>query len=290
MTNLKVQKALHLSEELKKKKPNVNHLYMVTRKIDGIYIYIDFDVETGWGYIHSRANRIIPAFKFLQPTLGNRLAIPSTNMRLIAEAYIDNTPFHILAGVFNRSVGNFDATEVKFNVHDVVTEANVLPAIERFSAIPHVLTKGDDRFTRAELLHVSNSPDLWEKTFNEVVKDGYEGIVLKQANSIYSSGKRNSSLMKIKREVTADLLAIRLEETTGEKGEPNVNLVLLSKDNVEISVRVGNFEERESFLANPAIVIGRVVEIAAMEKLPNGTYREPVYKYIRDDKNAEEID
>ena len=290
MTNLKVQKVLHLAKELTKKKPNVNHLYMVTRKIDGIYIYIDFDVETGWGYIHSRANRIIPAFKFLQPTLGNRLAIPSTNMRLIAEAYIDNTPFHILAGVFNRSVGNFDATEVKFNVHDVVTEANVLPAIERFSAIPHVLTKGDDRFTRAELLHVSNSPDLWEKTFNEVVKDGYEGIVLKQANSIYSSGKRNSSLMKIKREVTADLLAIRLEETTGEKGEPNVNLVLLSKDNVEISVRVGNFEERESFLANPAIVIGRVVEIAAMEKLPNGTYREPVYKYIRDDKNAEEID
>ena len=290
MTNLKVQKALHLSEELKKKKPNVNHLYMVTRKIDGIYIYIDFDVETGWGYIHSRANRIIPAFKFLQPTLGNRLAIPSTNMRLIAEAYIDNTPFHILAGVFNRSVGNFDATEVKFNVHDVVTEANVLPAIERFSAIPHVLTKGDDRFTRAELLHVSNSPDLWEKTFNEVVKDGYEGIVLKQANSIYSSGKRNSSLMKIKKGKSVDLLCINTFKTYGEKGNENTNITLINSLGHEVTVRVGKHSDIANIDADSSYIVGQVCEIKIMEQLDSGIYREPTFYCIRDDKNAEEID
>lgn len=263
---------------------------MLTKKIDGWFVYIDYDTDLGWQPVKSRAGRVIPAFEFLHYQLGDMLAIPDTNLRIIAEAHIGMTPFHVVNGIFNRSTGNYDATEVEFTIHDLVMEANITPAIDRFKCIPNILLPRQTRFSRAELLHVSSSQSLWDYTFNQVVDEGYEGIVLKQVDSIYNEGKRNSTLMKMKKNLTADLLAIQLEETIGEKGEDNVNLVLQSKDGVEITVRVGNFEERAGFLANPRSVIGKVVEIGAMEKLVDGTYREPVYKCIRGDKLQSEID
>lgn len=290
ITNYKPQKAKHLFLELEKKKPTISGDYMVTEKVDGWYVYLDYVVGQGWGDITSRAGRAIPSMKFLSPDLDTMLGRPLENCRLICEAVIEGMVFSELNGVFNRSKGDCDAVNVSLVAHDLIFESNELSAIERYMLIPALLGKQvkGKRFCIAELLHVSSSVEMWKHVFEAVVTAGGEGIVMKKAASLYSPDKRNNDLMKIKEEVTADLLCTDMYETTGTKGNPNTNLSLVTKAGVLITVRVGKFSDIAEMEADSPI--GKVIEIAAMKKLKEGTYREPRFKAIRHDKNPTEID
>jgi len=293
---IKPQKVKHLHLELEKKAPNIDHIYMVTEKVDGIFAYIDYTLETGWGTIHSRAMRELPSLYEYTNHFAASLGIPTVACRILMEVYIPDTPFHILNGIFNRSKGDCHAGDAHFLLHDIifpnpVDSSRLLPytALERFNLLK-TLNPESSIIKIAELLNASSSPELWRACFNRVVAEGGEGVVLKQADAIYQPDKRNSSLMKIKEEVTVDLLCVRIYETVGTKGHDNLNLVLKSKDGLEITVRVPKPEEADSFIDNPELIVGKVVQIKAMKKLSTGLYREPRYEAIRYDKTIAEID
>lgn len=288
---MKPQLAKHLHLELEKKKPAISGLYMVTEKFDGIYAYIDF-IDGEWGDITSRAGRVIPSLQFLTPTFKHSLREPLWNCRLIMEAVIDGMKFHELNGVFNRSKGACDAVGAKFIVHDVVPYNNTLNAVDRFRLIPSIIGEqdGGNRFERVDLLWLSSDIERWREAFNKVVENGGEGVVLKEADSLYHPDKRNSSLMKIKEEITADLLCKSIYFTKGKKGNDNLNALLKSKEGIEINVRIPKHEDVDAFTKDQSLIVGRVVEIGAMKKLPDGMYREPRFKAVRHDKNITEID
>jgi len=288
---MEVQQVKHLHLELEKKSPNIAHDYMVFEKLDGWYCYIDYSVELGWGRIMSRAGRPIPSMEYLHPKLSELLGEPGVTLRLIAEAIIPDTPFHALNGIFNRSVGDYYALDAVFAVHDIVFPSKPTEiAIDRFAHIYYILPSNSTKFFRAELLQVSDSPSLWKTCFDKVVADGGEGIILKQVDGIYCPGKRNSTLMKIKEEVDADLLCISLYDTVGEKGGENLNMILQDSKGNETVVRVGKLEEAELYRASPNKAIGHVFKIKAMKRLSGGKFREPRLDYRRDDKTGEEID
>ena len=163
MVNFKPQLVKHLHKELEKVKPDISHDYMVTVKEDGWFVSIPYTVKDGWGNITSRAGRVIPSMEYLTPVLHTYLGRPGVDLIVIAEAVIPDTPFHILNGVFNRSTGDCDAKDVNFIVHDLLEE-QAQSAITRFNSIEsHLLLTGI--FKRAELLHVSNNPELWQEVY-----------------------------------------------------------------------------------------------------------------------------
>lgn len=288
MKDFKPQLVKHLHKELEKVKPNINHDYMVTTKEDGWFVSIPYTVKDGWGNVTSRAGRPIPSMRYLTPILHSFLGKPVEDLIVIAEAVIPNTPFHILNGVFNRSTGDCDAEEVEFIIHDMLQAASHT-ALTRFNAISsYLLLTGI--FSRTKLLHVSSSPELWNKVYQEVISKGGEGIVLKQTDGLYCSGKRNSSLMKIKEAVTIDLLCIDLYGTVGEKGGDNLNMVLEDSKGNLTTVRVGKLEEAALYRDMPEEAIGHVFEIHAMKELEGGKYREPRLYCRRDDKTKKEVD
>ena len=284
-----MQKAKHLHLELEKKKPNIDHDYMITVKTDGWYVYSDFLVGQGWGNIMSSRDRQIPSMEHVSHLYLESLASPPVSCRLIMEAYIPNTKFHILNGAFNRSVGNYRADDVHFIAHDLVPLDTPTKALARFKAIPS-LQLDNDRIQRADLLLVSSNIDLWKRCFDKVVAAGGEGIILKQADGIYQPGKRNSSLLKIKEEVEADLLCTEIYYTIGTKGHDNMNLRLVSKDCTETTVRVAKHVDIAKFELDPNNVVGQVVKIKAMKRLEHGKFREPRFDYVRYDKHPEDTD
>lgn len=297
MPDFEPQKVLHLRLEQAKKKPKLDRLYLITAKLDGWYGFIDYHPSSGWGYPRNE-NRVIPSWMFTKEWFEKHIPIPHEATRFIFEAVIHDTPFHILNGIFNRK--SEDAKDIQFILHDVlkldsffIESRKENLAGERYKLLQAIglpyHTEDKYRISVSPLLAATKHESIWKDCFENVVEEGGEGIVLKAEDGLYTPGKRNSDLLKWKLEETFDLLVIDMFWTTGEKGNPNLNLKLQNKDGVEVPVRVPKDKDILHFTTkdNP---IGSVATIKCMKKLEDGSYREPRFSHIRYDKQTHEID
>jgi len=267
------------------KTPKVKGEYIFTEKKDGIFVCIDYcPKQQQWLKPKSFAQRIIPAFDHIDLN-QKRLAI-GRECRLIMEATIPGLDFHTANGIFNRK--NELATDTVFWLHDVYLPGTLAKAAERWKQVEELHSLCG--FEKMPLLGCSSNPDDWQRWFDQVVEVGGEGVVGKQAHSLYAPEGRNESMIKIKEEISRDLLCIRLERTIGKKGEPSLSLVLLNKVGQEITVVVPKDSDQIRYETTPTEAVGRVFEVKAMKESPNGQLREPRLKVRRDDKTAEEID
>ena len=121
---------------------------------------------------------------------------------------------------------------------------------------------------------------------HSVVRNGFEGIYCKQIDHTYEPGKRVNTAIKIKFRPTADLHCIDVTDGTGKYSGMIGSLVL--KDKWGRVVQVGSGLSDYERMQSPDYFIGKVVEIEYEQLL--GTYIQPTYVRIRDDKSIEDID
>ena len=294
---MEAQKVLSLHKELLKKKPQLQGEYMLSVKEDGWYLTIDY-WNGEWQPIRSSAGREIPSTSILHKLIFDKLPRPNKNVRLIMEGTIKGHDFYSMNGLFNRSVGDFllDPQSVLFYVHDCIpldtyfiTKTLENQAIERWKTLSQLdISNVKDSIILHAPIDVCGYGELWYRHFNEVIEQGKEGIVCKRTTSLYTPGKRNSDLVKIKLEETFDLHCVDMQLSYGEKGNSSTNLLLVDKRGTQVIVRIGKDKDIASFsLSSP---VGKVVEIACMGKTPAGSYRQPVFKTIRNDKVYGDID
>ena len=292
MANINIQKVLSLHKAESLKTPKIQGDYLISSKIDGWYCYIDYDVITNSWYIPCSSRlREIPAFRWSRRVFDS-LPSPKESCRFIMEATIPGMDFHTMNGLFNRSKGECSCHDVVFHIHDYIplrtyfdrTEVRNT-ALERYKTLQHLDVSNTNGTIRIHpILGVSPAKEIWMYYFDEVVSKGGEGVVLKRAESLYTPGKRNSDLMKIKEEITLDLLCTRAYRTVGEKGHDNINLVFTRKNGAEITVRLGKDKDVALFEEADTNFVGRIGEVKAMEELENGALREPRFLRIRNDK------
>lgn len=280
---MEMQKALHLHLELEKKKPNVNHKYIVTEKKDGWWTAIDYDGNR-W---HPPKQSSLETAYSLSHTLPQWEALPRPPRpcRIIAEAKIPDIDFHTMNGIFNRRKEY--AEGVEFHLHDLIFDVNE-PALDRYSRLRGIDFNYHKGLFLLPIIDVTD--DLGKvKGYAEGIWDQEgEGVVLKRVDSPYKPGKRDSSLMKIKLEKTFDLLCIDMYWTQGEKGNDNLNLMLKNLKGITVPVRVGKHSDIHHF-TNVESPVGRVVQIKCMKQLLDGSYREPRFQHVRYDKKITEI-
>jgi ATP-dependent DNA ligase len=216
-------------------------------------------------------------------------------MVLIAEAYIPDNTFQVTNGIFNRSVGEYRCKDVVFICHDlIVPNSTANTALERYTLLQQFFDATWDTVKRTfkvapVLLASPFHEKLWYETFDKVANAGGEGIVAKREDSVFSFGKRNSDLLKLKLETTVDVLAVRLEEGFGDKGNPSLTLVSRRSNGAEIRTVIGKHSDQALFRAKPAEVIGKVIEVKAMEEYQDGQLRQPVFVRVREDKSSNNI-
>jgi hypothetical protein len=289
MFNIEPQKVLHLWKEEEKKTPKLHGRFIESIKLNGWYVYIDFDPRKGWSEIHSSAMRPIPAFEKYKEQFD--IFETGVARRLIAEAIIPGMDFFEMNGLFNRSAGNCHANGVEFHFHDmlVIPRLNTT-AIDRYRELEDFVCH---KQTETIKLHPTRNlrnytKEVWYEIFNEVVEAGEEGLVFKRADSIYTPGKKNSDLVKMKMEDTFDLLCKRMYWTKGEKGNDNLNLDLENKLGIITPVRIGKYSDIAEFQRDSPV--GKVIEIKAMMKTKYGNYKEPRFNRVRGDKLPKDID
>lgn len=283
---MKIQKVKHLKDEMSKQKPNLLGEYILTEKIDGIYGYMDYTPDIGWSRVHTSRHRELWSVEHLRRSLVPHMFVFDYNVRLLFELYIPDTPFHTLNGIFNRR--REQAEGAVLLCHDLVTPRNPV-ALTRHDMVTRIVSLADrPELQAAKILNISSDPEVWWKEFSKVTKRGGEGIVLKHKDSIYKPGARDSTLMKMKQSLTLDLEVIGITQTTGKKGELAANLVLKRKSGTLINIVVPKDIDRDNWLVDPTLIVGKVVEVKCMQELQaGGKLREPTLYSIRTDKTVE---
>lgn len=285
-----IQKAKHLFLEMDKKKPDVDYPYMMFEKHDGWFGYLDFPSCI----IHSRAQREIPAVKELSDLIrSNR---PQAKGRLLFEIMIEGLEidsFSELNGILNRKYEQ--AEDVYLQVHDYIPDFSFckLTADKRYAYAKEVVARiGIPQVRLSPILGISNDPEQWHKMAEKVQSYGGEGLILKNSKALYTAGKRISSLMKIKEELTVEMVVTKVVRGEGEHSNMAGKLVCQDKDKTlhEIGMGCMKHDQRISIMLDPSTIVGSVVEIKAMKKLKDGKYREPRFKAERFDKGVHELD
>ena len=283
----KPQKALHLHIEEEKKKPkHLGHDYVVFEKYDGWYGYLDL----AEGIVRSRVGREIPSCKLLSEKI-----MDTTYRRhgvAIFEILLHGiTEFSELNGILNRSKGDCTRDDAYAKVHDLVTDPAMVYRDRHNQMLSTFGTdNGRTDIQVAKYLDVSSNPTIWKRRVEDVWERGGEGIILKRVEAPYSMDKRNFDLMKIKEEVTLDLLVVGLENGQG-KYDGCVG-ALVCKDQKGNTHHISGMtdDQRWEWVRNESAIIGKVVEVKAMKVNKDGSLREPRFKAIRYDKTSKDID
>ena len=289
----KPQKVQALKDALKLKTPKLYGNYYITEKKEGWLISIAYDHYIGeWSYpISSAGNINLPLEHTI--SLFQALPKPHNSCVLIAEVIVEGLPFAILNGLLNRTTGDYKLHNPVFYFHNIYFPDVPHTSYQtRYRALQELSDSFNKEYFRLlPILHVGpyHLP-TWQMYFEEIANEGGEGIVAAREDSLYLPGKRTSDLVKLKLECTVDCIADRLEEGFGEKGFPSLTLVSKRKNGTEIRTIIGKHSDQLLFRTNPTAIIGKVVQIKAMEEYPDGQLRQPVFQCIREDKHISEID
>jgi len=132
-----------------------------------------------------------------------------------------------------------------------------------------------------------SSIETVEIALEDIVKDGYEGIVMKYPKWKWERTKsRKVEFCKWKKRPTADLLCVGVTDGTG-KYEGMIGALILQDSKGRV-VNVGSGLNDNDRARSPYYFIGTVAEIEYEQIMD--TYIQPTFITIRSDKTQEDID
>jgi hypothetical protein len=177
-----------------------------------------------------------------------------------------------------------------YMVHDYISEQDYYNGISEDDADDRmdilVLDTGLSSDNVVRTMKLRNQVDL-DLYLDKVVKDGYEGLMLKNPYALWKDTKsRTVDMVKYKKRPTADLLCIGCTEGT-KKYEGMIGALVL-EDSQGRQVSVGSGLTDEDRVYHPDCFIGAVIEIEYEQIID--TYIQPTFIRTRSDKTKEEID
>jgi len=275
------QKAKHLYAEEEKKNPaHLTHNYMIFEKHDGWYGYMDIGSP-----IMSRQVRVIPSMTDFSQMLNTELGkiMPGMKGRLIFEILVEGSPvFKDLNGILNR---HEQAKDAYILVHDFIPEDDQMFSTRYQLAKLIVEDLALPTVRMATLLDdCNNEPDQWRAIAELIWSNGGEGIIAKRREALYSPGKRNADILKIKLEKTEEMLVVGVEEGEGKYEDLLGKLVVRDVHGVKHKVSGMSDHERKKWWQVPCLIERHVVEVQFMQRLANGSLREGRFKAVRYDK------
>jgi ATP-dependent DNA ligase len=252
--------------------------YAVEPKVDGVRVIVTADLDNGVVSFASRR--------------GNRLAS------------LDHLADQVL-GLFGalRGIWTLDCEAVAgkgfFNdVGEIRSEAPALDARLWVFDVP-CMSSSSYRERRKVLVDIFEAampkPDslllvpslvgvLPEEAFRDFTAQGFEGVMVKDADAPYAAGLRSAAWQKLKASDTVDAEIVDVVEGSGKcAGMAGRIVVRLGRRYVNVGTGMNNATRRD-LLARRAQVIGQTAEVAFHCVTPEASLRHPSLVRIRGDK------
>lgn len=172
---------------------------------------------------------------------------------------------------------------IEYHIYDVYDARNPkCPFIERTEFL-HILFKAltfkTIKFVPTSSAESLSEIDVFHKTF---VKDGFEGVMIREKNGEYEVNKRSKFLQKHKSFLEEEFEIIGFHDGEGH----DKNMVIWeckTTTNKNFSVKPrGTFEERRIMFTNASKNIGKNLTVIFQEYSADGIPRFPIGKSIRD--------
>lgn len=118
-----------------------------------------------------------------------------------------------------------------------------------------------------------------------LARGGYDGLILRDPEAPWIMGNgTGGEIIKSKRVLSFDLEVLAVKEGKGKLLGHAGALALRWKDGRTIEAIGGSYADRKDWLTNPSGIVGKIVEVEAMDYSADGLLREPRVKGIRFDK------
>lgn len=279
---------------LEKVKGTINFPVVASEKLDGVFCLAY--VCNGKCHIYSRTGEVYTSLEHLKPELID-LSKASQCDVIIFEAYVDGVSQPTISGWCRDTKRQH--LEVESYVHDMLTFSEFKNCdtengyADRYDYMQHCfkqlrptkhihLVDSWVVFSFAALMAWAES--IWYR--------GGEGVVYRDFFAGYMAGKRNSTMVKIKKAVSFDLKVIAVKEGTGKYKGSTGYLICQDRKGKKVKVGSGLTDEQRQTWWSPwgyDEIVGKIVQIDAMAVSSKGILREPRFKGIRHDKTEVDV-
>lgn len=288
-----IQKLLKFSSAINHKKFDPSEGYLATVKEDGWNVRFIYNSTHEWEILSSNDNEIA-SLQWLKPLLANTRF--DKEMVFFTEVHNREIPFPIMNGMLNRKYEPcMDIQITLLDYYNPNPHYNTRIAKDRILDLESIVSLFnqnpaiENRFRPVTSLGTVSSLAEMDNLFSKCY-DTEEGIVYQKVDHIFAPGKRNLSLIKQKKECEQDLLCIDILHTVGDKNNPSISLIMQNSFGVTFNVVINSHKLQHLFTSDPSAAIGKVHKISGMEILSSGKIRQPVYNYVRLDKQPSDID
>lgn len=255
-----------LAMDYNKQAKDIKFPCYVQPKIDGARaIYKD-------GIFYSRTGKPFPDI----PHLSKELSDLDCNIVLDGELYSYNLSFQELIGAIKNN--NSQKKGLVYIVYDLINL--VLPYKERWDILKKELS--NSQFIKLILTEKAESNEDIYKSHAKYVKDGYEGVMIRNIDGLYKLKHRSKNLQKLKEFEENEYPIVDSVSGVG-KEKDMVIWTVENSDKKRFSVRpIGTYEDRLILYKNRDKYIGCLLTVRHFGLSDTGIPRFPIGIIIRD--------
>jgi len=248
--------------------------WIVQPKLDGDRCRAVFDLE-GKVTLYSSESKV----KVCVPHIVKELEESGLkDLEFDGELYIHGWKFESIREITGRTINlHPDYLKMQFHIFDLVSEQTQLTRRDR------LLTFYSNTAFAVSSWFAFSTEDL-ERILTEQLKEGYEGVVVRNPNGLYKR-KRSTDIMKWKPTQEDTYLIVGYEEEISIHGDPKDSLgaLICSRDAELFNVGTGfTREQRQQLWKTKEDLKGKLVKIRYKQLTRYNIPREPVFLEIVD--------
>lgn len=261
---------------------NATKSWYISRKLDGvrcILYYKDGEIHTS-----SRGGQDydIAATNIRMDPFLNELFESNPNLQLDGEIYRHGWTLNVISGLCRLETLDKRHSELIFNCYDTVM-TNV-PFKERVEVLRDIESKVPENSKLKMVTHYAVKSSDVDQYHDLFVSEGYEGAVIRDAESKYKSG-RGKGWQKIKKFTDDEYEIIGLVEGLREE---DMCFLMKTKEGYEFKAKpIGTREDKQKYRENISNMIGKFATVKhfGMTNTEQPVPNLPVWKALRIEKD-----
>jgi|SaaInlStandDraft_1057018.scaffolds.fasta_scaffold26168_2 hypothetical protein len=273
-----------LALDFNKRSHNIDYPAIGQRKFDGVRSMASINPD-GSVSLKSRKGKEFPHMNHLRQQVASLKGIPDGAF-LDGELYSDTLTFQEVVGLVRREslkAGDEDKLkQISYRLYDMLDPNNRDAGFQdRYDTLKTILGS-----TPPKNLILTKNFEINDKAevkplHDQFVKEGYEGIMIRNKDGEYGINKRSKNLQKFKEFYDQEFQIVGYEEGTGNDAGTVIWVCMTEQGDLFKARPKGTREERTEYFQKGDDFIGATLTVRYFEMTDDGIPRFPVGVAIR---------
>ena len=273
-----------LALDFHKRKHDISYPAIGQRKFDGVRCMASINPD-GSFLLKSRQGNVLPHLNHLRQQIASLKCIPDGAF-LDGELYSDTLTFQEVVGLVRRETlkpGDEDKLkQISYRLYDMLDPDDRTAGFQkRYDGVKKILGPNPPKnLILTENFELNDKDDV-KKYYDQFVKEGYEGIMIRNKDGEYGINKRSKHLQKFKEFFDQEFEIVGFEEGTGNDAGTVIWICITQNGDLFKARPKGTREERAEYFDNGDDYIGATLTVRYFELTDDGIPRFPVGVAIR---------